>query len=248
MWPSGKRLRSADLAGGAYLRERISKVRRQTLILHADNGNVLRPTSLESRLKELGVLRSFSRPRVSNDNPTRRLCSAQVPSGLSQTALPQPGRALRLRVRLVGRDNHQDRQSAIRFVTPDQLHRGLAIAICRHRGLATSRPVSVTPAAGAASPRAGISRKRSGSNHRPNPMVAALLSSLVTNFQWTVVAEGLGAPDSLRCQGAMACSGRGQRARRPSGTRVCSSPPTHPSFSTGLPFPALPQNPVAMGD
>jgi transposase InsO family protein len=29
----------------------------------------LRAATLESRLEELGVLRSFSRPRVSNDNP-----------------------------------------------------------------------------------------------------------------------------------------------------------------------------------
>ena len=29
----------------------------------------LRPATLESRLEELGVLRYFSRPRVSNDNP-----------------------------------------------------------------------------------------------------------------------------------------------------------------------------------
>ncbi len=29
----------------------------------------LRSATLESRLEDLGVLRSFSRPRVSNDNP-----------------------------------------------------------------------------------------------------------------------------------------------------------------------------------
>jgi putative transposase len=51
------------------LRERISKGRKQPLILHADNGNAMRAATLESRLGELGVLRSFSRPRVSNDNP-----------------------------------------------------------------------------------------------------------------------------------------------------------------------------------
>jgi len=39
------------------------------LVLHADNGNAMRAATLESRLEELGILRSFSRPRVSNDNP-----------------------------------------------------------------------------------------------------------------------------------------------------------------------------------
>jgi transposase InsO family protein len=38
-------------------------------MLHADNGNAMRAATLESRLEELGVLRSFSRPRVSKDNP-----------------------------------------------------------------------------------------------------------------------------------------------------------------------------------
>lgn len=60
---------AADLLSRACLRERISKGRRQTLILHADNGNAMRAATLESRLEELGVLRSFSRPRVNNDNP-----------------------------------------------------------------------------------------------------------------------------------------------------------------------------------
>jgi transposase InsO family protein len=59
---------AADLVSRACLRERISKGRR-LLILHADNGNAMRAATLESRLEELGVLRSFSRPRVSNDNP-----------------------------------------------------------------------------------------------------------------------------------------------------------------------------------
>jgi transposase InsO family protein len=49
--------------------ERISKGRKQPLVHHADNVNAMRATTLESRLEELGVLRSFSRPRVSNDNP-----------------------------------------------------------------------------------------------------------------------------------------------------------------------------------
>jgi putative transposase len=59
----------ADLVSRACLRERISRGHKQPLILHADNGNAMRAAMLESRLEELGVLRSFSRPRVSNDNP-----------------------------------------------------------------------------------------------------------------------------------------------------------------------------------
>ena len=60
---------TAELVGRACLRKRISKTRKPPLIVHADNGNAMRAATLESRLEELGVLRSFSRPRVSNDNP-----------------------------------------------------------------------------------------------------------------------------------------------------------------------------------
>lgn len=59
---------ASDLVSRACLRERISKGRRQPLILHAENGNAMRAATLERRLEELAVLRSFSRPRVSNDN------------------------------------------------------------------------------------------------------------------------------------------------------------------------------------
>lgn len=60
---------AADLVSRACLRERISKGRKQPLILHADNGNSMRAATPESRLEDLEVLRSLSRPRVSNDNP-----------------------------------------------------------------------------------------------------------------------------------------------------------------------------------
>ena len=59
---------SADLVSMTCLRERISKGRKQPQILHAYNSNAMRPATLESRLEELCVLRSFPRPRVSNDN------------------------------------------------------------------------------------------------------------------------------------------------------------------------------------
>ena len=59
----------ADLVSRAWLKEQISKRRPKPLILHADNGNEMRAATLESRLEELSALRSFSRPRVSNDNP-----------------------------------------------------------------------------------------------------------------------------------------------------------------------------------
>ena len=60
---------AANLIARDCLRERITRRCKQPLILHADDSNEIRAATLEVRLEELGVLRSFSRPRVSNDNP-----------------------------------------------------------------------------------------------------------------------------------------------------------------------------------
>ena len=60
---------AADLVSRACLRERISRGRNQSVILLAYNGNAMHAAQLESRLEALGVLRSFSRPRVSHDHP-----------------------------------------------------------------------------------------------------------------------------------------------------------------------------------
>jgi putative transposase len=60
---------ASDLFSRTCLRVRISNGRPNPLTLHVDNGNAMPPATLESRLKELGVLRSFLRLRISNVNP-----------------------------------------------------------------------------------------------------------------------------------------------------------------------------------
>jgi putative transposase len=60
---------TADLVSNACFREWISKGWNESLILYVDNGNIVPAAIRESRLDEMGVLRSFSRQRVYNDNP-----------------------------------------------------------------------------------------------------------------------------------------------------------------------------------
>ena len=59
---------AADLVSRACLRDLISKGRPNPQVLHVDNGNAMRAATLERRLEELGMLRSFCRSRVCNDN------------------------------------------------------------------------------------------------------------------------------------------------------------------------------------
>jgi putative transposase len=39
------------------------------LVLHADNGSAMKGATMKTTMERLGVIPSFSRPRVSNDNP-----------------------------------------------------------------------------------------------------------------------------------------------------------------------------------
>jgi len=128
---------AADLVSRACLRERVSKGRPQPLVLHADNGNAMRAATLESRLEELGVLRSFSRPRVSNDNPYSESLFRTVKYRPDYPRRPfrSQEEACAWVVAFVDWYNHRHRHSAIRFVTPDQRHSGQAVELCRHRAL-----------------------------------------------------------------------------------------------------------------
>ena len=122
---------AADLVSRACLRERISRRRPQPLILHADNGNAMRAATLE----ELGVLRSFSRPRVSNDNPYSESLFRTVKYRPDYPRRPFTNveEACGWIAAFVDCYNHQYRHSGIRFVTPSQRHSGEAVEISRHR-------------------------------------------------------------------------------------------------------------------
>ena len=132
-----------ELVQRACLKERYRRPRgvganqphQQPLILHADNGNAMRAATLESRLEELGVLRSFSRPRVSNDNPFSEALFRTVKYRPDYPNRPFASNeeACEWVRTFVDWYNHQHRHSGIKFVTPHQRHSGTATAICQQR-------------------------------------------------------------------------------------------------------------------
>jgi transposase InsO family protein len=134
---------AAELVQRACLKERYCRPRgfgsrqshQQPLILHADNGNAMRAATLESRLEELGVLRSFSRPRVSNDNPYSESLfrTAKYRPDYPSRPFASKAEACQWVAAFVDWYNHRHRHSGIKFVTPHQRHSGAAIAICRER-------------------------------------------------------------------------------------------------------------------
>ncbi len=104
-----------------------------------------RAATLETRLEELGVLRSFSRPRVSNDNPYSESLFRTVKYRPDYPRRPFASKddACLWVAGFVDWYNHQHRHSAIRFVTPHQRHSGQANEICRHRARRLSGKVSL---------------------------------------------------------------------------------------------------------
>ena len=134
---------AADLVQRACLKERYRRpsgfgshqCHQPPLILHADNGNAMRAATLESRLEELGVLRSFSRPRVSNDNPYSESLFRTVKYRPDYPNRPFACKAEACEwvAAFVDWYNHRHRHSGIKFVTPHQRHSGAAKAICQQR-------------------------------------------------------------------------------------------------------------------
>ena len=96
------------------------------LVLHADNGAPQRSSTLRVTLERLGITSSFSRPRVSDDNP---YSEALFRTTKYRPGFPTEGFADLAAARswvhgFVAWYNTEHRHSAIRFVTPAERHEG----------------------------------------------------------------------------------------------------------------------------
>jgi len=96
------------------------------LVLHSDNGTPMRGSTMLSTLQWLGVVPSFSRPHVSDDNPYSESLFRTLKYCPAYPGLPFADRATASRWggRFVDWYNGTHRHSAIRYVTPDQRHFG----------------------------------------------------------------------------------------------------------------------------
>jgi len=67
------------------------------LVLHADNGSPMKGATMKVTMEKLGITASYSRPRVSNDNPfSEALFRTQVSPELASKGLCHEGRCARL--------------------------------------------------------------------------------------------------------------------------------------------------------
>src|SRR5262245_48595584 len=112
---------SADVAAALVIQACTEgNVNPQGLVLHSDNGTPMRGSTMLSTLQWLGLVASFSRPHVSDDNPYsealfRTLKYTPAYPRLPFADLPSAQRWVERFVRWY---NGEHRHSAIRYVTP----------------------------------------------------------------------------------------------------------------------------------
>ena len=108
---------------------------RKPLVLHSDNGSPMKSYTLQSKLIDLNITSSHSRPRVSNDNAyseslfrTLKYCPKWPSQGFASLDI-----AREWVNSFSNWYNNEHRHSRIKFVTPAQRHRGEDNAILQKR-------------------------------------------------------------------------------------------------------------------
>ena len=117
------------------------------LVLHSDNGGPMRGSTMLATLQHLGIVASFSRPSVSDDNP--------YIESLFRTLKYRPEyphkpfetieQARAWVAGFVAWYNAEHRHSGIRFVTPDERHDGREHAVLANRVRVYERARSKNP-------------------------------------------------------------------------------------------------------
>jgi len=110
------------------------KISPNNLVLHSDNGGPMKGSTMLATMQQLGITSSFSRPHVSDDNPfieslfkTYKYC----PNYPGYFESLEHARSWALD--FVQWYNCKHRHSGIKFVTPDQKHKGEDIKILLKR-------------------------------------------------------------------------------------------------------------------
>jgi len=139
---------SAELASGlvesACDREEVA---RDALVLHADNGGPMKGSSMLATLQRLGVVASFSRPSVSDDNPFAEAIfrTLKYRPGYPKKPFADLAEATAWVDGFVRWYNSEHLHSGIRFVRPNDRHEGRDKAILAARHCIYAKAKARTP-------------------------------------------------------------------------------------------------------
>ncbi|MCK5905218.1 MAG: IS3 family transposase, partial [Gammaproteobacteria bacterium] len=123
---------ASELVQRAMLKEQCFN---KPLVLHSDNGAPMKARTMKAKLEELGILSSYSRPRVSNDNPfsealfrTLKYDGSWPSSGFSSLSDARDWVQ-----RFVDWYNNAHKHSQLNFVSPAERHADLDTDILAKR-------------------------------------------------------------------------------------------------------------------
>jgi putative transposase len=139
---------SSDIAADLIQRIcRDSHVDPRGLVLHSDNGSAMRGATMVATLQWLGIVPSFSRPHVSDDNPYSEALfrTLKYTPGYPSSPFVDADAACRWVAHFVPWYNAEHRHSAIQHVTPDERHFGRENAVLRARGALYRRAQAAKP-------------------------------------------------------------------------------------------------------
>lgn len=122
-------------------------VKRDQLVLHSDNGSPMKGATMLATLQRLGVVPSFSRPSVSDDNPfseslfhTAKYCPMYPRKPFASL---EDARSWTLT--FTAWYNNEHRHSGIRFVTPAQRHAQTDTALLNQRSVVYEAAKAANP-------------------------------------------------------------------------------------------------------
>lgn len=132
IWETEEAKYAKELIKKAVINE---KIQGAPLVLHSDNGSPMKAATFQVLLEKLGIQSSYSRPRVSNDNPysesifrTLKYRPSFPYKGFKSIADAQTWTA-----KFVHWHTHEHQHSGINFVTPEQRHTGVYIDVLKNR-------------------------------------------------------------------------------------------------------------------
>jgi transposase InsO family protein len=134
---------------------KVQNVKRHQLTLHSDNGGPMKGATMLSTLQRLGVVPSFSRPKVSDDNPFSESLfkTLKYRPSYPDGSFASITEARAWVDRFVRWYNFEHHHSEINFVTPSSKHEGRDLQILAERTKLYEQAKANNPARWSASTR-----------------------------------------------------------------------------------------------
>lgn len=169
----GHRVEHAETASlaAALIRDAVTGNRQRPDVLHADNGSPMRAGSTLQLAQSLGIALSFSRPRVSDDNPYSESLFKTVKYDLD---FPRRFRDIQHArdhmAAFFGDYNANHRHSGLNYYTPDTVHEGRVHKARRRRQATLDACHARNPHRYRNKPTAPAPPSHAGINHKTNPL------------------------------------------------------------------------------